>query len=251
MYAKYDMKMLDMNVRVFLSKRGKVNTGIHETITRFPWDFCAYNNGITVFSTEITPDLEGTGILKAEGFQVVNGGQTTASLWHTATKNKANINNVYLQLKLTVINKAGMIDEIAPLISKYSNAQNTVNTADFSANDPFHRDLESKALSIYAPDPTGGNKQTIWFYERARGNYAETRARERTPARIKAWDRIHPRKQKFDKLVVAKLENTWLQIPHIVSLGGQKNFYNFTVHVEERIDEKNAIEIDSKYFQNL
>ena len=254
LYDRYGTRLLERNVRAFLQARSKVNRGIRDTIIEEPNMFLAYNNGITVTANNVvleTDENDNKSISSIMDFQVVNGGQTVASLWHTSVRNKASVQNVKLQMKLTVVNKPEMIDEIAPLISKYSNAQNTVNTADFSANDPFHRDLESKALSIYAPDPTGGNKQTIWFYERARGNYAETRARERTPARIKAWDRIHPRKQKFDKLVVAKLENTWLQIPHIVSLGGQKNFSYFTVHVEERIDEKTPIEVDSKYFQDL
>ena len=216
--------------------------------------FLAYNNGITVTANKVELIVDENGnksISDIKDFQVVNGGQTVASLWHTAVKNKASIGNVFLQMKLTVVSRPEMIDEIAPLISKYSNAQNAVNTADFSANDPFHRDLEAIATSVYAPDPTGGNKQTIWFYERARGSFAETRARERTPARIKAWDQINPRRQRFDKLVVAKLENTWLKIPHIVSLGGQKNFAHFTVHVEERIAADNAIEVDSNYFKNL
>ena len=254
LYDRYGTRLLERNVRAFLQARSKVNRGIRDTIIEEPNMFLAYNNGITVTANKVEfkiDENDNKRISVIKDFQVVNGGQTVASLWHTSIRNKASVQNVNLQMKLTVVNKPEMIDVIAPLISKYSNAQNTVNTADFSANDPFHRFLESKALSIYAPDPTGGNKQTIWFYERARGNYAETRARERTPARIKAWDRIHPRKQKFDKLVVAKLENTWLQIPHIVSLGGQKNFSYFTVHVEERIDEKTPIEVDSKYFQDL
>jgi len=254
LYDRYGTRLLERNVRAFLQARSKVNRGIRDTIIEEPNMFLAYNNGITVTANKVElkkDENDNNSISAIKDFQVVNGGQTVASLWHTSVRNKASVQNVNLQMKLTVVNKPEMIDEIAPLISKYSNAQNTVNTADFSANDPFHRVLESKALSIYAPDPTGGNKQTIWFYERARGNYAETRARERTPGRIKAWDRTHPRKQKFDKLVVAKLENTWLQIPHIVSLGGQKNFSYFTVHVEERIEENNEIEVDSQYFKNL
>jgi len=254
LYDRYGTRLLERNVRAFLQARSNVNRGIRDTIIEKPNMFLAFNNGITVTAKKVElviDENDNKSISVINDFQVVNGGQTVASLWHTSVKNKASVQNVNLQMKLTVVNKPEMIDEIAPLISKYSNAQNTVNTADFSANDPFHRDLESKALSIYAPDPTGGNKQTIWFYERARGNYAETRARERTPARIKAWDRIHPRRQKFDKLIVAKLENTWRKIPHIVSLGGQKNFSHFTVYVEECIEEKNPIEVDSQYFQNL
>ena len=254
LYDRYGTRLLERNVRAFLQARSNVNRGIRDTIIERPNMFLAFNNGITVTAKKVELHVDDNGnksVGEISDFQVVNGGQTVASLWHTAVKNKASIKNVYLQMKLTVVNRADDIDEIAPLISKYSNAQNAVNTADFSANDPFHRNLETVALSIYAPDPTGGNKQTIWFYERARGSFAEVRARERTPAKIKAWDQIHPRRQRFDKLVVAKLENTWRKIPHIVSLGGQKNFSHFTVYVEERINAENQIEVDSSYFKDL
>ncbi|MBC8321251.1 MAG: AIPR family protein [Bacteroidetes bacterium] len=254
LYDRYGTRLLERNVRAFLQARSNVNRGIRDTIIERPNMFLAYNNGITVTANKVEimeDENKNKSVVRISDFQVVNGGQTVASLWHTAVKNKASLKNVFLQMKLTVINKAELIDEIAPLISKYSNAQNKVNTADFSANDPFHRELEAIAFSIYAPDPTGGNLQTKWFYERARGNFAETRARERTPARIRAWDHIHPRKQRFDKLVVAKLENTWIKKPHIVSLGGQKNFSHFTVYVTERIADQNQIEITPQYFRDL
>ena len=170
---------------------------------------------------------------------------------HSGTKNKAELKNVYLQMKLTVLDKAEMIDEIAPRISEYSNAQNAVNTADFSANSPLHRSIERVGISLWAPDPTGGNINTKWFYERARGSYFETRALERTPAKIRAWDQIHPRNQRFDKLMLAKVENTWRMLPHEVSLGGQKCFSKFTVHVEERKEADNDINVDEKYFKDI
>ena len=111
--------------------------------------------------------------------------------------------------------------------------------------------LEEVSKKIYAPDPTGGNLQTVWFYERARGTFQETRQRELTQARIKAWDRVFPKKQMFDKLVVAKLENTWRLKPHIVSYGGQKNFKDFTIYLKEQKELEKQIEINNLYFKNL
>jgi len=154
-------------------------------------------------------------------------------------------------MKLTVINKPENIDIIAPKISEYSNAQNKVNTADFSANDPFHINLESISQTIWAPDPTGGNAQSKWYYERSRGSYAESIAQKRTHANKKKWERVNPRSQKFDKIMVAKLENSWRQLPHIVSLGGQKNFSHFMVFVREKIEAKSEIKVDKKYFHDL
>jgi len=150
-------------------------------------------------------------------------------------------------MKMTVIDSTEQIEKVAPKISKYSNTQNRVSTADFSANDPFHISLEKLSNSIWAPDPTGGGQQTMWFYERARGSYDETRNRERTPARIRTWDAIHPRKQKFDKVMLAKIEETWALRPFIVSRGGQKNFLEFAIEMGER----GTREVDEEYYRDL
>jgi hypothetical protein len=212
--------------------------------------FLAYNNGITVtadfLETEALSD-GGLGIKKVRDFQIVNGGQTTASLWHTSRKNKASLKDVYLQMKLTILADREQIEAIAPKISRYSNTQNKVSAADFSANDPFHISLEKLSRTAWAPDPTGGGQQTIWFYERARGSYEETRNRERTPAKIRTWDTLYPRKQRFDKLMLAKVEETWALRPHMVSRGGQKNFLDFTIELRE----SGAGEIDEEYFKDV
>lgn len=254
LYDRYGTRLLERNVRAFLQAKSNVNRGIRDTIIEAPNMFLAFNNGVTVTANSVSIVENQFGrpaISKITDFQVVNGGQTVASLWHTNVKNKAKIEDVFLQMKLTVINEKENIDIIAPLISKYSNAQNSVNTADFSANDPFHRNLEKISRTLYAPDPTGGNVETIWFYERSRGSYAETRNQERTPARIKTWKKIHPTNQRLDKLIVAKLENTWRIQPQIVSLGGQKNFSHFMVYVNERIAENKEIEVDAQYYKDL
>lgn len=254
LYDKYGTRLLERNVRAFLQARSKVNQGIRDTIIQSPNMFLAYNNGITVTaqSVSIVEDENNIKYLKTiKDFQVVNGGQTIASLWHTSTKNRANLKNVNLLMKLTVVNDPDLVDEIAPKISKYSNAQNKVNTADFSANTPFHINLEKISQSVWAPDPEGGNINTKWFYERSRGSFYETRALERTSAKIRAWDIRHPKHQKFDKLVLAKIMNTWRQMPQIVSLGGQKCFSHFTVYLEELIENDNEIEVNEKFFQEL
>lgn len=254
LYDKYGTRLLERNVRAFLQARSNVNRGIRDTIIDNPHLFLAYNNGITVTANSISLNHDESGqphITQIRDFQVVNGGQTVASLWHTSVRNKAHLDLVNIQMKLTVINKPENIDIIAPRISEYSNAQNKVNTADFSANDPFHIELEGVVQSIWAPDSTGGNRQTKWYYERSRGSYAESKAQQRTPAAMRKWEQIHPRKQKFDKLMVAKMENTWRQLPHIVSLGGQKNFAHFTVHVKELIEDDREIDVNHEYAHHL
>jgi len=201
-YGKWGTKLLDMNVRVFLSARGKVNKGIRDTIKNQPDMFCAYNNGIAVFAKQLilSGDPPNQGIEKIRDFQIINGGQTTASLYHTRVKNKADLTNINLQMKITVINNSEDIAKLVPKISEYSNTQNKVQMADLLANDPPHPELHSISLTLAAPDPTGGSAQTYWFYEKSRGSYEETRnLKARTVAQKKKHNALYPKKQKFDK----------------------------------------------------
>jgi hypothetical protein len=240
MYARWGIKMLDMNVRVFLSARGNVNKGIRETILKEPEMFCAYNNGITVFarSVEVIPSDTGVGLVRAEDFQIVNGGQTTASLYHTRKKDRANIDNTFVQMKLTVIHDEEHIPKLVPKISEYSNTQNKVQMADLAANQAPHPEIQTISNNILAPDPTGGSKQSYWFYERARGSYEELKNLiAKTPAQKNQFDALRPKNQKFDKIKFAKVWNAYLRLPHFVSLGGQKNFGRFNEWLRDQKEE--------------
>jgi hypothetical protein len=249
LYDRYGPRLLELNVRSFLQARGKVNKGIRETIMRQPDRFLAYNNGITVTASEIRlveTDNGGKGIAWIRDFQIVNGGQTTASIYHTARKDKANPACVYVQAKLSVV-EPSLVDELVPLISQYANSQNKVNDADFSANDPFHTELEKLSRSVWAPAVDGTQRQTKWFYERARGQYLDAKGRETTPARKREFSSIHPNSQKFTKTDLAKFENTWDQLPHKVSFGAQKNFREFTI----RLSQRKSLHVDQRYFERL
>jgi hypothetical protein len=240
LYQRWGIRMLEMNVRVFLSARTKVNKGIRDTIREEPAMFCAYNNGISAFAreVEIVSDGGGMAISTARDFQIVNGGQTTASLFHTWKKNKADLENTTVQMKLTVIHDTESIGALVPKISEYSNTQNKVQLADLAANESPHPEIQQISNNLLAPDPTGGSRQTYWFYERARGSYEEFRnLTARTPAQKRAFDDLRPKKQRFDKLIFAKVWNAYLRLPHIVSLGGQKSFARFNVWLQEQQGE--------------
>ena len=247
-YDRYGPRLLERNVRSFLQARGKVNKGIRQTIIKEPHRFFAYNNGITATADHI--DFEQNGgslqIRKIRNPQIVNGGQTTASLAHAAKKDKADLTGIFVQCKLSVIPEE-LIDEIVPLISRYANSQNKVSDADFYANDPFHMSIEELSRTVWAPAVGGSSRNTRWFYERARGQYADAKARETTPARKRQFDALSPNSQKFTKTDLAKYENTWMQLPHIVSWGAQKNFNDFSV----RLKERGAVKVDLTYFQRL
>jgi hypothetical protein len=249
-YGDHGPRLLEKNVRSFLQVRGRVNKGIQETIEEAPHRFLAYNNGIAATAAEIEMDDRGKGhyrLLAARDFQIVNGGQTTASIYHALKKNKQDISNVTVQVKLTVASEQVKLAELVPLISLYANSQNKVNTADFSANEPFHQKLEELSRTIWAPAAGGLERGTRWYYERARGSYLDDKARQGSPARIRDWERQHPLAHKFTKTDLAKFENTWDEQPHLVCRGAEKNFTEWTL---ARRDEGWPV-ADDAFFRHL
>ena len=235
-YDIYGPRLLERNVRSFLQAKGNVNQAIRRTIRETPRMFLAYNNGISATAEEVQivqiPG-GGFGIAAISDFQIVNGGQTTASIYHAVNRDRAAIDGLYVQMKLTVLKDPERMDDIVPKISESANTQNKVQMADFSANQPFHRTLEELSRTVWAPSATGTEKQTRWFYERARGQYADARARAGTPAKRKEYEIQHPPQQKFTKIDLAKYEHSWQQLPQYVSEGAQKNFARFMSRLKD------------------
>src|SRR6202453_770500 len=188
-YEEYGTRLLERNVRSFLQTRGKVNQGIKNTILNEPERFLAYNNGISATASSVRlvslPD-GGFGIASVKDLQIVNGGQTTASIHYVAKRDKADISHIHVPAKVTVVAEK-QLSEIVPLISRYANSQNKVNEADFEANNPFHVQLEKLSRAVWAPAVEGSQLQTRWFYERARGQYQDALTREGTPARMRQF----------------------------------------------------------------
>jgi hypothetical protein len=229
LYERYGQRLLELNVRSFLSISGKVNKGIRQTIRENPGHFFPFNNGLALTAAEVvyeqSPD-EGAVITRIRGLQIVNGGQTTASIHRAHRVDGVDLSPVYVQAKLTVIRTEGDDERFFDLvrqISLYANSQNKVNMVDLSANEPFHVELERLARSTWAP-----GEQSQWFYERARGSYQALKAKVAiTPAQKRSFDRRHPSSQRFTKTDLAKALNAWGQKPHVASLGGEKSFIHF------------------------
>ena len=248
LYDEYRDRLLEKNVRSFLQVKGAVNKGIRDTLRDEPDMFLAYNNGISVTAegVEIVRDENGKpSIKKIRDMQIVNGGQTTASIFNAKRDKKidADLSKVFVQMKISVISSPENMDEIVPRISAFANTQNKVQIADFSANDPYHRRIEELSRTVWAP-AQGGLLPQNWFYERARGQYADMLARETTTLRRKKFKETHPL---FTKTDLAKYENTWDQLPFYVSEGAQKNFRRFTV----RLSQAKAKLPDETYYQHL
>ena len=249
-YGEYGQRLLERNVRAFLQAKGKINKGLQATLREEPQRFLAYNNGLCCTAAEvlIQPDRAGAPrLVWVKDFQIVNGGQTTASIFHAIKKEKLDLSGVTLQAKLTVISDPDQVAQIVPMISRYANSQNKVNGADFAANGKFHRDLEELSRKIYAPASSGMERGSLWYYERARGSYLDDKARQGTPARQKAWAKQNPPQQKFTKTDLAKYEHAWLGLPHLVCRGAEKNFAAFAA----RLEDDGEPDVDRSVFEQV
>ena len=249
-YARFGPRLLERNVRSFLQLKGKVNQGIRKTILEEPENFLAFNNGLSVTTSGLTLREHGDGtadLLEARDFQIVNGGQTTGSIFRAARKDKADVSLIVVPVKITEILDGGDVEEIAPRISQSANTQNKIAMADFSSNHSFHRSIQELSRSTWAPPPADGmQKQTQWFYERARGQYHDALALG-TPAARKAYEALHPRRQVIQKTDLAKFEITWQQAPYIVSRGAQKCY----LHFMDVLDALGPFVPDEPYFHRI
>lgn len=249
-YNRYGSRLLEGNVRSFLSTKGKVNKGIRNTILREPEMFFAYNNGIAATATDAEITLTNTGLrlIKAKDLQIVNGGQTTASLSLAKQKDKVDLGNLYVQMKLSVVSPT-RAEVVIPEISRCANSQNKVSEADFFSNHPYHIRIESISRRIWAPAIGGAQHETHWFYERARGQYINEQVNLNTSEK-RQFQYQNPRHQVITKTDIAKYINSWRGLPHTVSLGAQKNFKSFAEYITNLWEYSDA-EFNEEYFREL
>lgn len=248
-YGKYGNRLLEANVRSFLTTRGKVNKGIRDTIMKEPEKFFAFNNGITVTASDISISCSHgkTSIETITSMQIVNGGQTTASLYFTKSKDKIELDDVEVPMKIIVL-PPRMAEELIPRISRSSNTQNKVSEADFFSNHEYHRVLERLSRNTRAPAAIGMQYSTRWFYERARGQYQQEMM-SRTPSERDKFKLQNPKKQFFTKTDLAKFVNSYEKEPHIVSRGAQANFLKFAEKISIEWEHNNA-RFNEQYFKD-
>lgn len=230
LYKEFSNELLESNVRAFLGQAGKFNKGIRDTIRTKPQMFLPYNNGITATAESVeTKSVDGqTVITRLNDFQIVNGGQTTASLYHTQKKYKeADLSKIFVQMKLTVIKDKEQKNIEVPNISRFANSQNKVSELDLSSNNPYFVQIENLSRKKYVVNPENKNQSLLWFFERANGQYRET-LNKQTPSQQKKFKEQNPSHLKFVKSDVAKYINLWELEPNFVSQGSQKNFIHFT-----------------------
>lgn len=267
LFKQYQAPLLEGNIRCFLSAKGKINKAIKKTITGDePEKFFTYNNGISVVSNAVTLSEDERYITSFDGFQIINGGQTTASLTNALIKGEApvgNLEKIFVPMKLTVLNfdineedsieekqrKLDLYNTIVQEIAKCSNWQNPTKEADFFSNDPFHREMERLSLlrENEAPAKPGAVSGTYWFYERSKNRW-EQNTFYMTKAKRDAWNKIHPKNQVITKEKFGMYYNTIDLLPYLVCGGGVKNMPHFAETIIARM-EKEPHMINSFFFK--
>ena len=247
-YWEYGSRLLEGNVRAYLSNRGSVNKGIKKTIMQEPDKFFTYNNGIacTAKKVELNDDLNQ--IIAIEDLQIINGGQTTASLTSAWKNENTQLENIYVPMKITIIYSDEYEDMVAN-ISKYANSQNKVTASDFFSNHAFHRAMESYSKSLPAPPKKGEYHSTYWYYERSRGKFFQEQFKLQKKSDIDAFLRKYPKNQVITKEDLAKyvMAGEFMR-PDCVSLGKQKNMEVFGKIIAEEW-EKSSTRFNQYYYQ--
>ena len=253
LYNTYGSRLLEGNVRSFLQQKNKVNKGIRTTILKEPENFFVYNNGITATADEVVLDESNHSLTYVKGLQIVNGGQTTASLAACLLNDKKEnseeqIARICVPMKLTVIPYDKAVNLI-PNISRYANSQNKVSEADLWSNHPFHVKMEEISRRMITPIVNGKTYGTYWFYERARGQYKQS-TYKKSEAERKKFEAANPKSQLMTKTDFAKYYNIRELRPDFASLGGEKSFFKAATKIRDAWD-KNNLAFNEAFFHEM
>ena len=262
-YNEFGQRLLESNVRTFLDFRAGTNKGMRKTLLTEPDNFFAYNNGLTVTATAIKKEIINGELVitELENMQIVNGGQTTAAIYFSPREKGGikgedkeyffrdiDLDKVYVQMKLTVVGEKDTAEVMKEMIAKYANSQNSIQESDLESNHPFHLNIETRSRKQTMPAGEDGIS-TKWFYERARGQYS-TLLRAMSGSQKRKFETEYPKKQLFTKVDMAKYENTWRMLPHIVKKGAQANLKALGVVILKEY-EKNEEQFGGAFYQSL
>lgn len=251
-YIKYSSQLLESNVRSFLNTRGEVNKEILNTILNNKSRFFAYNNGIATTADSIETSLTNDGLVITgfKNLQIINGGQTTASLASAVIKKNADLSGIFVQMKLSIIKNESQREDLIRLIAKYANKQNKVTSSDLNSNHPFYKRIEDFSRRIKAPLLSNSTFQTSWFFERARGQYDQAKMQLKTKKEVDTFDLVNPKAQKFSKPDLAKFINCAEGKPYNVVWGAEVNLTKFQVDMEKSWD-KSDTQFNEVYYKDL
>lgn len=247
-YDRYGQKLLEQNVRTFLQFKGNTNKKMQITIKEEPERFFAYNNGLTCTASSIEVEKQDNvlKIVRLNGLQIVNGGQTTSVIYN-CYKNKVDINNIFVQMKLSVVSKEDEYADFVGKVARYANSQNPVKESDFFSNSPFHKTFKELSERIWAPMSGGQQIKNKWYYERTRGQYLNEKAKYVRDGKEKEFLLRYPKEQMVDKHLLAKTEMIFSNSPYLSTKTNQA-FPKFAKQIEDML-EKDELSINEAYFK--
>lgn len=241
-YEQYKQTLLEGNVHLFLQKTNKVNRQICKTIKERPEMFFSFNNGISATAKHVEFGSGGSKaapyITKITDLQIVNGGQTTASI---ASMQECDLSRVFVPMKISVIKDEQDYSEIVKEISTSANSQTAIKRSDFLSGDEFLKDLER--VSRTETEPT---TQTRWYFERKRGQYRNE------VSNLFGYDKTifnstYPKAQVLGKADVAKYALLWDMRPYQAC----KSKEIVAVTYFSGLREDTEVKIDGKYYRNI
>ena len=241
LYKEDSTGLLSANVRSYLKRTNKVNREIIETVKEAPQEFVAYNNGLSAIATDI--NYSGSNgfvtINELTGFLIVNGGQTTATLYE-CKNDKQDLSKVIVPAKLSIIKNTDSSEYLISNISVFSNSQTAIKRSDPPSNSKFYKTYEGLSKSLLAKK---NMTEYHCFFERTNGQY-NTQKRMHTK-KTDPFIALNPEKSKFTKLQLAQAINSWEQMPDLVCKGQEKNFEQFHSVVKDLSTKV----IDENYFK--
>lgn len=238
-YNQYRTLLLEKNVRAFLRNKSKVNKRIMATIKKTPEMFFSYNNGISTTASEVELKQDGNAlyITRLKDWQIVNGGQATASI---ASAMDCDLSKVFVQMKVSVVKNKENYAEIVKSISTCANSQTAIKLSDFDSGEEHLKKLESLSKEEITPI-----SKTKWFFERMRGLYADQTA-SLGKLDEKNFKTEYPKKQLLTKTDVAKVMMIWDMKPHIACNSREKCFASFMSSLK-----RSSTIIDASYWHKV
>ena len=245
LYKRYSSRLLDRNVRSFLQFKGK-NKGMRDTIRNQPERFIAYNNGLTITATDVKIESkkDSAQITSLTDFQIVNGGQTTASIYFSK-KDGLDVSKVRVMAKINVVKdlSESSVDDLISNISKFSNTQTNVSAVDLRSRSKELVEIKRLSNSVLTPS---GRK---WFFERSRGEFAtKVKMAGAGGVRIK---KDYPKDRQFTKDHLAKVFLSWGDEPWLVKKGGEKIFRQFMERIASGDESLHKVSIDRDFYELL
>jgi hypothetical protein len=247
-YNDLKNKLLEGNVRSYLNKTQKVNSLVIQTVKNNPELFLPYNNGLSTVVSSLESKIKKDNLVLIEtltNWQIVNGGQTTVSLYE-CFKEKIDLKDIKVPVKMTHLKNKFNQSIMVGNISKYANTQTAIAKSDLISNEPYFVQLQnlSRTIVAYKNNVKSSANEFKWYFERTSGQY-------NTEKRIiynykKSFSKEFPEKLKFTKVLLAKSIMAWEQAPYSVALGKEKNIVTFNNLIKEKV-----VVANESYFKKI